>query len=74
MNGTEDVVTIGMRGDGDEAMSDKTDTDLLKSVIDKQRRIIKKKPERILQRHRRYGHYIRKCSTITMPACVLRTM
>ena len=49
MNGSEDVVTIGMRGDGDEAMSDKTDTQLLSEIIDSQRKIIKKvtgkKPE-----------------------------
>lgn len=42
MKGTEDVVTIGMRGDGDEAMSDKTDTELLRDVITKQRNIISK--------------------------------
>ena len=41
MKGTEDMVTIGMRGDGDEAMSDKTDVDLMRSIVDNQRRIIK---------------------------------
>jgi len=47
MNGTEDIVTIGMRGDGDEAMSDKADTKLMDRIIANQRRIIKevtKKP------------------------------
>ena len=39
--GTDDIVTIGMRGDGDEAMSDKADTKLLENIIDNQRRIIK---------------------------------
>lgn len=39
---TEDVVTIGMRGDGDEAMSEDADVALLKKVIDSQRRIIAK--------------------------------
>ena len=41
MKDTEDMVTIGMRGDGDEAMSDKTDVDLMRSIVDNQRRIIK---------------------------------
>ena len=41
MNGTEDIVTIGMRGDGDEAMSYKADTQLMERIIENQRRIIK---------------------------------
>ncbi len=41
MKGTDDIVTIGMRGDGDEAMSDKTDTRLMERIVDGQRRIIK---------------------------------
>ena len=41
MKGTDDIVTIGMRGDGDEAMSAEADTRLLESIIDNQRRIIK---------------------------------
>ena len=41
MKGTEDIVTIGMRGDGDEAMSDKADTQLMERIINNQRRIIK---------------------------------
>ena len=41
MKGTEDIVTIGMRGDGDEAMSDKADTKLMDCIISNQRRIIK---------------------------------
>ncbi|MDE6532405.1 MAG: glycosyl hydrolase 115 family protein [Muribaculaceae bacterium] len=53
MNGTEDVVTIGMRGDGDEAMSEEADVSLLKKVIGKQRKIIEKqtgqKPEKTPQ-------------------------
>ena len=40
MKGTEDVVTIGMRGDGDEAMSAEADTRLLEDVVKSQRRII----------------------------------
>ena len=41
MKGTEDMVTIGMRGDGDEAMSKDADTKLLENIIAHQRRIIK---------------------------------
>ena len=41
MKGTEDMVTIGMRGDGDEAMSDKTDVSLMQRIVENQRRIIK---------------------------------
>jgi len=40
MKGTEDVVTIGMRGDGDEAMSADADVSLLKKVIANQRKTI----------------------------------
>ncbi|MCM1355408.1 MAG: glycosyl hydrolase 115 family protein [Staphylococcus sp.] len=42
MKGTEDVVTIGMRGDGDEAMSAEADVKLLENIIANQRKIIKK--------------------------------
>ena len=44
---TDDVVTIGMRGDGDEAMSAEADTKLLLDIVNNQRKIIKevtKKP------------------------------
>ena len=47
MKGTEDMVTIGMRGDGDEAMSEHADTKLLQRIVENQRKIIKqvtKKP------------------------------
>jgi len=53
MKGTEDMVTIGMRGDGDEAMSDKPDTQLMERIVANQRRIIKevtgKAPEKTTQ-------------------------
>ena len=41
MKETDDIVTIGMRGDGDEAMSAEADTKLLESIIDNQRKIIR---------------------------------
>jgi hypothetical protein len=37
---TEDIVTIGMRGDGDEAMSEEADTRLLLDIVKNQRKII----------------------------------
>ena len=46
MKGTDDIVTIGMRGDGDEAMGNGTDTKLLENIIDNQRRIIKEVTKR----------------------------
>ena len=39
---TEDLITIGMRGDGDEAMSAEADVALLEKVINNQRKIIRK--------------------------------
>lgn len=38
--GTEQIITIGMRGDGDEAMSDEADTKLMTNIINDQRKII----------------------------------
>ncbi|MBP5771119.1 MAG: glycosyl hydrolase 115 family protein [Bacteroidaceae bacterium] len=40
MKGTDDLVTIGMRGDGDEAMSEEADTRLLETIVKNQRKII----------------------------------
>ncbi len=40
MGAYESVVTVGMRGDGDEAMSEETAVDLLKRLITDQRNII----------------------------------
>ena len=41
MRGTDDIVTIGMRGDGDEAMSADADTKLLQRIVENQRKIIR---------------------------------
>ena len=46
MKATDDIVTIGMRGDGDEAMGNGTDTKLLETIIDNQRSIIKEVTKR----------------------------
>lgn len=37
---TEDLITIAMRGDGDEAMSEETNVELLERVVENQRKII----------------------------------
>jgi hypothetical protein len=37
---TEDLITIAMRGDGDEAMSEETNVELLERVVKNQRKII----------------------------------
>lgn len=39
---TEDIITIGMRGDGDEAMSDTRNVKLLENIIANQRKLISK--------------------------------
>ncbi|MFA9390381.1 MAG: glycosyl hydrolase 115 family protein [Prolixibacteraceae bacterium] len=46
MKKTDDIVTIGMRGDGDEAMSKETDTKLLEKVVENQRKIIEQVTKR----------------------------
>lgn len=43
---TEDLITIGMRGDGDEAMSREADVALLEKVINNQRKIIRQVTKR----------------------------
>lgn len=40
MKDTEDIVTIGMRGDGDEAMSEEADVKLMEKIVANQRKII----------------------------------
>ena len=52
MKGTDDIVTIGMRGDGDEAMGNGTDTKLLETIIDNQRRIIKEVTKKLAKETR----------------------
>lgn len=44
--GTEDVITIGMRGDGDAPMSEKTNITLLEKIIKNQRQIIQEVTKR----------------------------
>ncbi|WP_207427812.1 glycosyl hydrolase 115 family protein [Pedobacter sp. SYSU D00535] len=47
VKGTEDLITIGMRGDGDEPMSEDSNVELLETIVKNQRKIIEdvtKKP------------------------------
>lgn len=46
MKGTEDVVTIGMRGDGDEAMEEGTNVQLMERIVRNQRKIIEEETGR----------------------------
>lgn len=46
VKGTEDLITIGMRGDGDEAMTEETDIKLLERIVKNQRKIISKVTKR----------------------------
>lgn len=39
---TEDIITIGMRGDGDEAMSEERNVKLMENIVENQRRLISK--------------------------------
>lgn len=43
---TEDLVTIGMRGDGDEAMEEATNVKLMEKIIRNQRKIIEQETKR----------------------------
>jgi len=40
MKNTEDIITVGMRGDGDEPMGDGTNIALLENIVKEQRKII----------------------------------
>lgn len=46
MKDTEDIVTIGMRGDGDEAMEESTNVKLMERIIRNQRKIIEEETGR----------------------------
>lgn len=69
----ESVITIGMRGDGDEPMSEGANISLLENIVKDQREIIEKVTgKRLIKRHR-YGRFIKKCKTIMTKECVFRT-
>ncbi|MEJ4088923.1 glycosyl hydrolase 115 family protein [Galbibacter orientalis] len=49
MENTETIVSIGMRGDGDEPMTDGTAIELLETIVKKQREIIKNVTQKNIQ-------------------------
>ncbi len=69
----EDPVTIGMRGDGDEPMTEGTATDLLERIVRDQRQIIADVTKRPAQRRRRSGRSTRRCRIITTRGCASPT-
>ncbi len=67
----ESIVTVGMRGDGDEPMSEQSNIALLERIVADQRKIISQRSQEKMQPpHRNYGHCIKKYRTITTGACV----
>ena len=68
-NGQDRLVTVGMRGDGDEPMSETTAIALLEKIVADQRTIIADRTKNRPNRPRKCGHCIRKCRIITTRAC-----
>ena len=74
MGGNESLVTVGMRGDGDEPMTEGTAIELLERIVADQRTIIERSDRPARRRDaRRCGRSTRKCRTITTTACGCRT-
>ena len=72
MQGTEDIVTIGMRGDGDAAMSKSTNVKLLENVVKNQRKIIEEVTKRPAKETPQVC--IKKYWIITIKVCVCPMM
>lgn len=84
--GTEDLITIGMRGDGDAPMGgeegndhnyvsrDEYNMNLLRKIFKNQRQIIKDVTAVSPRSVSRYGPYIKRCRLIMTSACVCPTM
>jgi hypothetical protein len=64
----ESLVTVGMRGDGDEPMAEGTATQLLEKVVADQRQIIAEVTGKPPRRPRRSGRSTRRCRTTTTTA------
>jgi hypothetical protein len=69
----EKLVTVGMRGDGDEAMGEGTNISLLKIVKD-QRKIIADVTGKKRRKHLRSGLCIKKFRIIMTKECGFRMM
>lgn len=70
----EKLVTVGMRGDGDEAMGEGTNISLLEKIVKDQRKIIADVTGKKQRKHLRSGHCIKKFRTIMIKECGFRMM
>lgn len=68
----ETVVTVGMRGDGDEPMSEGANISLLENIVKDQRKIIETVTKKKLKTPHRYGRSTKKYKTITIKGCEYR--
>lgn len=59
-NNWERVVTVGMRGDGDEAMEGSGNIKLMETIVNDQRAIIEKVTGKKQKKHLRCGHSTKK--------------
>ena len=66
--GYDSLVTIGMRGDGDEATAEDSAIGLLEQVA-AQRKILRTRRASLPPARRRFGRSTRRCRTITTTAC-----
>ena len=71
MGACDSIVTVGMRGDSDKAMSEETAVELLQQIIADQLEIIADViPASRLKKRLRYGPFTRRYRTITIRECV----
>jgi len=70
----EEVVTLGMRGINDTAMSAATNTEALEHIVANQRAILKETVTPISPKCRRCGRCIKRSRGITRRECEYRTM
>ena len=67
--GYDSLVTIGMRGDGDEAMAETRPVGLLEQVVAAQQDPRGRDAPNLPPARRRFGRSTRRCRTITTTAC-----
>ena len=73
MGTRENIVTIGMRGDGDEPMSEGSNIALLEKIVADQRQIIAEETGKPAEQTPSCGPSTRKCRTTTTKACACPT-
>lgn len=74
MNGYENLVTVGMRGDGDEPMSEESNIALLERIVKDQDRLYRTLPEKKHQQHHRFGLCTRKFRITMTEECAFPMM